>query len=71
MAKNDYERCLSVSHRMAAVRAANVVASLQMPSDLRRDFLQEALLQLWRMRHAYDPSRGVGEHSPNASLQIV
>ena len=58
MFEKDFERRVTASFRTAAVRASNIVASYRLPAELRRDFAQEAILQLWRMRRAYDPSRG-------------
>jgi DNA-directed RNA polymerase specialized sigma24 family protein len=44
--------------RIAAVRAATVTSRYRLPTDYRRDFEQEALLELWRKRSSYDPRRG-------------
>ena len=53
-----FEQSLSVTSRLAAVRAAMIAAAYRLPSDDRRDLEQEALLELWRKHQAYDPRRG-------------
>lgn len=53
-----FEQSSSATHRLAAVRAAATTVSYQLPSDVRQDLEQEALLELWRKRPAYDPRRG-------------
>jgi DNA-directed RNA polymerase specialized sigma24 family protein len=35
-----------------------MVNAYRLPTDFRRDLTQEAFLELWRKRAAYDPSRG-------------
>jgi DNA-directed RNA polymerase specialized sigma24 family protein len=52
-----FERSYSTSSRLAAVRAATLVALLGLPPDCRRDLEQEALCALWRARLAFDPRR--------------
>jgi DNA-directed RNA polymerase specialized sigma24 family protein len=53
-----FEQSLSVTSRIAAVRAATIATVYGLPSDSRRDLEQEALLELWRKRPAYDARRG-------------
>jgi DNA-directed RNA polymerase specialized sigma24 family protein len=53
-----FEQSFSVTSRIAAVRAATIATVYGLPSDSRRDLEQEALLELWRKRPAYDPRRG-------------
>jgi RNA polymerase sigma factor (sigma-70 family) len=53
-----FERSFSATRRLAAVRAAATVTLCQLPTDTREDLEQEALLELWRKRPAYDPQRG-------------
>jgi RNA polymerase sigma factor (sigma-70 family) len=54
----DLEGLDSVALRVAAARAAWIVVSYRLPSELCRDLKQEALLELWRRRDAFDPLRG-------------
>lgn len=58
MAETIFERSYSVTRRLAAVRAATIVIMYRLPRDSRRDLEQEALLELWRKRSAYDAQRG-------------
>jgi DNA-directed RNA polymerase specialized sigma24 family protein len=53
-----FERSYSVTSRLAAVQAANIVARYRLPLDLRRDLVQDALLCLWQKQSAYDAQRG-------------
>src|SRR5579862_642776 len=53
-----FEQSFSVTRRVAAVRAAMIAAVHRLPADSCRDLEQEALLELWKNRHAYDPQRG-------------
>jgi RNA polymerase sigma factor (sigma-70 family) len=53
-----FEQSYSAASRLAAVRAATIVTLYGLPRDSRLDMEQEALLQLWRKRSAYDPRRG-------------
>jgi DNA-directed RNA polymerase specialized sigma24 family protein len=53
-----FERSYSATSRLAAVRAATIVTLYGLPTDSRQDLEQEALLELWRKRPAYDPRRG-------------
>jgi DNA-directed RNA polymerase specialized sigma24 family protein len=53
-----FARLYCAGSRAAAVRAAMIVNAYRLPKDFRRDLTQEALLELWRRRTAYDPSRG-------------
>ena len=58
MVEGIFERSFSATRRLAAVRAAATVTLCQLPTDTREDLEQEALLELWRKRPAYDPQRG-------------
>ena len=58
MVDSVFEQSFSVTSRIAAVRAATIATVYGLPSDSRRDLEQEALLELWRKRPAYDPQRG-------------
>ena len=58
MAEEIFEQSLSAICRLAAVRAAATASLYQLPTDSRQDLEQEALLELWRKRPAYDPQRG-------------
>jgi RNA polymerase sigma-70 factor (ECF subfamily) len=53
-----FEQFYSATSRLAAVRAATTASVCGLPTDFRRDLEQEALLELWRKRPAYDPQRG-------------
>ena len=53
-----FERLCSAASRGTAVRAATIVSTYKLPVDYRIDLAQEAFLELWRKRTAYDPSRG-------------
>jgi DNA-directed RNA polymerase specialized sigma24 family protein len=53
-----FEQSYLTSSRLAAVRAAVVVTSYRLPTETRRDLEQEALLELWRKRAAFDSRRG-------------
>ncbi len=53
-----FEQSLSVTIRLAAVRAATVATLYALPAESRRDLQQEALLEVWRKSPAYDPRRG-------------
>ena len=57
MVEGIFEQSLSAAYRLAAVRAATIVALYELPPDTRSDLEQEALLELWRKRQAYDPRR--------------
>jgi DNA-directed RNA polymerase specialized sigma24 family protein len=48
----------SETSRLAAVRAATIVAVHRLPGDFRRDLEQEAKLEIWRKRSTYDARRG-------------
>ncbi len=58
MVEGIFEQSFSATCRLAAVRAAATVTLCQLPTDTREDLEQEALLELWRKRPAYDPQRG-------------
>lgn len=58
MVETVFEQSYSTTSRLAAVRAAAIVTLYRLPTDSRRDLEQEALLELWRKRPAYDPQRG-------------
>lgn len=58
MVEGIFERSLSATSRLAAVRAATTVTLYRLPTDSRQDLEQEALLELWRKRTAYDAQRG-------------
>ena len=53
-----FEQSFSTAKQLAQVRAATVVARFGLPKDAKRDLEQEALLELWRKRPAYDAQRG-------------
>ena len=53
-----FEQSFQTASRLAAVRAATIVALYGLPQEFRPDLEQEALLELWRKRTAYDPARG-------------
>ena len=53
-----FEQSYQAASRLAAVRSAAVVTLYGLPQDSRPDLEQEALLELWRKRTAYDPARG-------------
>src|SRR5208283_2197694 len=53
-----FEQSFSAICRLAAIRAATTATLYQLPTDSRQDLQQEALLELWRKRPAYDPRRG-------------
>jgi RNA polymerase sigma-70 factor (ECF subfamily) len=53
-----FEQSFSEVRRLATVRAASIVSICSLPQDSRPDLEQEALLELWRKRTAYDPARG-------------
>jgi RNA polymerase sigma-70 factor, ECF subfamily len=53
-----FEQSFSAICRLAAIRAATTATLYQLPTDSRQDLQQEALLELWRKRGAYDPGRG-------------
>ena len=58
MGEPSFEQSYSAAKHLAEVRAATVVALFGLPKDARRDLEQEALLELWRKRPAYDAQRG-------------
>ena len=58
MVETVFEQSYSTTSRLAAVRAAAIVTLYRLPTDSRRDLEQEALLELWRKRPAYDAQRG-------------
>lgn len=53
-----FEQSFPATIRLAAVRAATIAALYGLPTESRRDLEQEALLELWRKRTAYDAQRG-------------
>jgi DNA-directed RNA polymerase specialized sigma24 family protein len=53
-----FEQSFSATIRLAAVRAATIATLYELPTESRRDLEQEALLELWRKRTAYDAQRG-------------
>jgi RNA polymerase sigma-70 factor (ECF subfamily) len=53
-----FEQSYQAASRLAAVRSAAMVRLYGLPQDSRPDLEQEALLELWRKRTAYDPARG-------------
>ena len=53
-----FEQSYQAASRLAAVRSAMMVTLYGLPQDSRPDLEQEALLELWRKRTAYDPARG-------------
>jgi RNA polymerase sigma-70 factor (ECF subfamily) len=53
-----FEQSYPAAKHVAAVRAATTVALYGLPKDARHDLEQEALLELWRKRPAYDARRG-------------
>jgi RNA polymerase sigma factor (sigma-70 family) len=53
-----FDQVYSVTHRVAAVRAAMIATLYSLPADARSDLEQEALLEVWRKRSAYDSRRG-------------
>ena len=58
MVESAFEQSISATIRLAAVRAATVATLYGLPAESRRDLQQEALLELWRKRPAYDAQRG-------------
>ena len=58
MVETTFEQSYSATSRVAAVRAATIVTKYGLPPDSRHDLEQEALLELWRKRQAYDAQRG-------------
>lgn len=58
MAEPSFEQSYPAAKHLVEVRAATVVARFGLPKDARRDLAQEALLELWRKRPAYDAQRG-------------
>ncbi len=57
MVETVFEQAYSAIGRLAGVRAAMIATRYGLPPESRRDLEQEALLELWRKRHAYDPRR--------------
>jgi RNA polymerase sigma-70 factor (ECF subfamily) len=53
-----FEQSYPATKHVSAVRAATIVAAYGLPKDARHDLEQEALLELWRKRSAYDARRG-------------
>jgi hypothetical protein len=53
-----FEQTFFAICRLAAVPAAKTVTLYGLTAESRRDLEQEALLELWRKRPAYDPRRG-------------
>jgi RNA polymerase sigma factor (sigma-70 family) len=53
-----FELSYLATTRLAAVHAAMIVNRYRLPADFRRDLEQEAMLELWRKRFAYDEQRG-------------
>lgn len=58
MADGIFDGFFSATHRLVAVRPSTTVTLYQLPKDSRQDLTQEALLELWMKRSAYDPRRG-------------
>lgn len=58
MTEAAFEQSYYASSRVAVVRAATLVTLFGLPKDVRRDLEQEALVELWRKRPAYDAQRG-------------
>ena len=58
MVESAFEQSFPAAIRLAAVRAATVATLYGLPTESRRDLEQEALLELWRRRPAYDAQRG-------------
>ena len=54
----EFGQSFSATSRIAAMRAATVVALYGLPREMRSDLEQEAFLELWRKQPAYDPRRG-------------
>jgi RNA polymerase sigma-70 factor, ECF subfamily len=52
-----FEQAYSAASRVAAVRAARIVALYRLPNEDRQDLKQEALLELWRKAPAFDEGR--------------
>lgn len=57
MVETVFGQSYSATSRLAGARAAAIVARYRLPKESRRDLEQEALLELWGKRHAYDPRR--------------
>jgi RNA polymerase sigma factor (sigma-70 family) len=53
-----FEQSFPAMCRLAAVRATRIVSRHGLPCELRRDLEQEAVLEVWRKRTAYNPERG-------------
>ena len=53
-----FEQSYPATRRLAAVRAATMVSLFALPQHSGPDLEQEALLELWRKRAAFDPTRG-------------
>src|SRR5450756_1953919 len=53
-----FELSYLATTRLAAVHAAMIVNRYRLPANFRRDLEQEAMLELWRKRFAYDEQRG-------------
>ena len=58
MTEMAFEHSYAAAKRLSAVHAAAMVTLYGLPSNVRSDLEQEALLELWRKRTAYDPRRG-------------
>lgn len=58
MVESMFEQSFSATTRLAAVLAATVATLYGLPTESRRDLEQDALLELWRKRTAYDAQRG-------------
>jgi RNA polymerase sigma factor (sigma-70 family) len=56
--ENTFEQSFPATIRLAAVHAATIATLYGLPVESRRDLEQEALLELWRKRPAYDAQRG-------------
>ena len=57
MVEVGFEQAYSAASRVAAVRAAKIVALYGLPNDDRQDLKQEALLELWRKSPMFDARR--------------
>lgn len=53
-----FEQFLPQARRIAGVRAARAAYRHRLPTETRQDLEQEALLELWCKRGAYDQGRG-------------
>lgn len=60
MVENAFEQSLSVTIRLAAVRATTVASLYGLPAESRRDLQQEALLEVWPARVNNFETAGMG-----------